>query len=210
LRRCPGRKNPRPAAIVRRMPLFSRSDTTGGMLAAVALMLPWLNPVAGGPTPAVTPWLVSAACLASLCLLVAHSDIRWEATIRSSWLLAALISSVLCLLQYFDLSSALNGWINTPSPGVVYGNLRQPNQFATLVNMGLIALVCLALRRNSFQSVDEAWHATRRDMPALWSCVMWCSRCGRSRRNDPHRLPPYPGCVYGSRSLEHRIACDVQ
>lgn len=148
------------------MSLSFKLSTTGGMLAAVALMLPWLNPVAGGPTPAVTPWLVSAACLASLCLLVAQCDIRWEATIRDSWLLAALISSVLGLLQYFDLSSALHGWVNNPSPGAAYGNLRQRNQFATLVNMGLIALVCLAVHRHALRDEDGLRRANRPGM--LW------------------------------------------
>ncbi|MCB2031489.1 MAG: polymerase, partial [Rhodoferax sp.] len=108
----------------------SPSSMPGHVLAAMALMLPWLNPIAAGPTPSVLPWLVSAACVAGLCALAAHADIRWTATIRASWLWAALISSVLGLLQYFDLSAALDGWVNNPAPGVAYGNLRQRNQFA--------------------------------------------------------------------------------
>ncbi len=137
---------------------------TGGVLAAMVLMLPWLNPIAAGPTPSVLPWLVSAGCVAGLCWLAAHADIRWAATIRASWLGAALVSSVLGLLQYFDLSAALDGWVNNPAPGVAYGNLRQRNQFATLVNMGLVALLCVALLRPAAQAADGPPPANRGGM----------------------------------------------
>lgn len=129
------------------MPKLTRPHRFGSLLATLVLMLPWLNPIAGGPTPSVMPWLVSAACVAGLGLILAHSAAPWEVTIRNSWLIAALISCGIGLLQYFDLSAHLTGWVNTPSPGVAYGNLRQRNQFATLANMGLIALVCVARRR---------------------------------------------------------------
>ncbi len=37
-------------------------------------------------------------------------------------------------------------WVNTPPAGEVYGNLRQRNQFATLMNIGLAALWFVAAR----------------------------------------------------------------
>lgn len=145
---------------------MSRARPINVVLATTVLMLPWLNPIASGPTPSVIPWLVSTACAASLCLLAAHTEVRREVVIGNGWLLAALVSSALGLLQYFDASAFLNGWVNTPPSGVVYGNLRQRNQFATLVNIGLIALVCLALHRQKLRAtgalrgnghVDVVW-----------------------------------------------------
>lgn len=130
------------------MPSLFNLNPIGGAVATALLVLPWLNPIAGGPTPSVIPWLTSAACVTSICLISANCEVRWETAIRNSWLLAALIGCVLGLLQYFDAITYLNSWVNTSSPGVAYGNLRQRNQFATLVNIGLIALVCLALRRH--------------------------------------------------------------
>lgn len=121
-------------------------DVLLNLVALVFIAVPWLNPIAGGPTPSVMPWLMSVACAATLCLLATQGHVRWESAIRNGWLLAALVSSFLALLQYFDASAFLNGWVNRPSHGQAFGNLRQPNQFATLVNIGLIALACLALR----------------------------------------------------------------
>ena len=36
------------------------------LAASAALTIPWLNPFAPGPSPAVEPWLVSLACVIAL------------------------------------------------------------------------------------------------------------------------------------------------
>ncbi len=58
----------------------------------------------------------------------------------SAWLLAALLSALLGLLQYFGATGALEPWVNSTGLGEAYANLRQRNQFATLTNIGLAAL----------------------------------------------------------------------
>ncbi len=50
-------------------------------------------------------------------------------------------SALIGLMQYFGYSDSLNGWINITSPGEAFGNLRQRNHFATLMNIALAALV---------------------------------------------------------------------
>ncbi|MBU6437408.1 MAG: O-antigen ligase C-terminal domain-containing protein [Betaproteobacteria bacterium] len=51
---------------------------------------------------------------------------------------AAGINALIGWLQFFDLADALHPWLNVPvQPGVVFGNLRQPNQFASALCMGL-------------------------------------------------------------------------
>ena len=47
---------------------------------------------------------------------------------------------MIALLQYFDAETPFYPWINIAKPGQAFGNLRQPNQLATLLTIGLAAL----------------------------------------------------------------------
>ena len=58
----------------------------------------------------------------------------------AGWLAAAAVSAWIALLQYFDLEAPLHPWVNIAQPGQAFGNLRQPNQLATLLMMGVLAL----------------------------------------------------------------------
>ena len=107
--------------------------------AAVFLTLPWLNPFSPGPMPAVLPWLVSVACLALFLPFAPRIDVARVAS--ASWLSAALLSAGISLLQYFGAADALAPWLNHTAIGEAYANLRQRNQFATLSNIGLAALL---------------------------------------------------------------------
>jgi O-antigen ligase len=107
----------------------------------VALLAPWLNPFAPGPSPAVVPWLVSLLCSAIFTLLVLPSSQQHLAKVTSrAWLAAALFSAVIGLLQYFGFSGSLAPWVNRTEIGEAFGNLRQRNQFASLTNIGLAVL----------------------------------------------------------------------
>lgn len=101
-------------------------------------MAPWLNPFAPGPSPALTPWLVALVC-ASL-LLVLAPVLRVE-VIAQAWLAAALASALIGLLQYFGWTQPFAPWVNQTAPGEAFGNLRQRNQFASLLSIGLAVLV---------------------------------------------------------------------
>ena len=106
---------------------------------AFFIALPWLNPFAMGPAPAVVPWLVTLACLALVLLWAAQ--VRLPEVAAAAWLAAALLSAAIGLLQYFGHSGALGPWINSTMPGEAFANLRQRNQFATLTNIGLASLL---------------------------------------------------------------------
>ncbi len=56
---------------------------------------------------------------------------------------AGLASAVLGLLQYYGHAEWLAPWTTAPAVGQAYGNLRQRNQFATLLSMALVALLWL-------------------------------------------------------------------
>jgi len=119
-------------------------------IAAIAafllVALPWLNPFSPGPTSSVAPLLFAWLCAALLLGLSALAPQRlaggrWVPAIALAWLAAAALSAVMGLLQYFGAATALGGWVNATEVGVAFANLRQRNQFATLVHMGLLALL---------------------------------------------------------------------
>ena len=102
------------------------------------MVLPWLWPHAGGPTPAVQPWLASAACASMLWLLRLQLTPR---LVAMAWIAAATISAAMGLLQYFGVTASFHPWIQAAPLGEAYANLRQRNQFATLTNIGLAAVL---------------------------------------------------------------------
>ncbi len=117
-------------------------------LFAVALLitLPWLNPFSPGPSAAVVPLLFACGCAAGLLLLRAgdsdpEARQRWVHAMACAWLVAACLSALIGLLQYFGVSRGLGMWVNHTNLGEAFGNLRQRNQFASLMNIGLAALL---------------------------------------------------------------------
>lgn len=131
--------------------------TAWKLMLALVVIVPWLNPFAGGPTPSVFPWLVSLASFGGMVLLAAFSfggpgRVRgellcgesWAKAVAWAWILAGATSSVMALLQYFGAASHFVPWISLASSGEAFANLRQRNQFATLTNISIAALVWLA------------------------------------------------------------------
>ena len=109
------------------------------------IALPWLNPFSPGPSSVVAPWLLTLGCLALILLWAA--PVRLDRAAAAAWLAAALISAAIGLLQYFGVASALAPWVNSTEVGEAFANLRQRNQFATLTNIGLAALLWWNARR---------------------------------------------------------------
>lgn len=110
-----------------------------GWLTAL-LIVPWLSPYTAGPTTNAWPWLISAFCAAVVWLLRHRLSVR---LIAAAWVLAASLSAVIGLLQYFGLAQALSPWVSQTATGDAFANLRQRNQFATLTSIGLVALIAL-------------------------------------------------------------------
>jgi len=124
------------------------------------LVLPWLNPFTGGPNASVLPFLFTWICASAVLLwwcAVPQSDVQRARTVALAWLVAACVSAVLGLLQYFDLSHGWAPWVNQPGAGQAYGNLRQRNQFATLCSMGLCTLWWWVQRRTSTLPEAASW-----------------------------------------------------
>ena len=113
-------------------------------IALVALLaLPWLNPWAPGPAPSVVPWLCTLGAI-GLILVIQPIRCLTAQHIATAWLVAALLSCVIALCQYFGVEQWFTPWMNLAS-GQAYANLRQRNQFATLASIGLCALLWWSL-----------------------------------------------------------------
>ena len=112
---------------------------------AVLIALPWLWPFTWGPQAASLPYLTAAA-LGALTLLAWPGRAHVAESAAKGWALAASLSAVIALLQYFNLEDPLYPWVNLAATGQAYGNLRQPNQLASLLAIGLYALIWLVPR----------------------------------------------------------------
>src|SRR5688572_5398968 len=96
------------------------------------IALPWLNPFAPAPSPAVMPLLFFWACAAALLGMWRHDARRWISVAAWAWLAAGLLSSVIGLCQYFGVAASFSPWMSRTDVGEAFANLRQRNQFATL------------------------------------------------------------------------------
>ena len=83
-------------------------------------------------------WGAVGLCLCFGTLLNTRQA-RWQALLWG-WAVAAGISALMGLLQYFDRATPFAPWINYAGLGQAFGNLRQRNQFATLCSIGLAML----------------------------------------------------------------------
>lgn len=155
------------------------------------MVVPWINPFAGGPSPSVSPWLVSMVCAILACLVPRPID---AALMARAVLLAALASAVMAIAQYIGIADRWAPWVNAPAIGEAYANLRQRNQFASLTSLGLIALLHLAGERPfarhvwwmaALLAVSAACSASRTGLVQwmlIWLFVAWLERAFLRRR----------------------------
>jgi O-antigen polymerase len=90
-------------------------------------------------------WL-SWACLAALAALACWRPVPaqvWARRLAWGLLLAALVSAVIGLVQYFGLGGRLVPWAWPAEVGQAQGNLRQRNQLASLLNLGCWSVLWL-------------------------------------------------------------------
>jgi O-antigen ligase len=140
---------------------------------ALCIALPWLWPLAGGPTASVLPWLVSAASAIVLVVLATLMRSRLSQASSWGWMLAALLSSGIAFVQYFGVSPDLQPWVNIAPLGEAFGNLRQRNHFATLVNIGLaVAMFYLVAGKPGWQLDADNRQQRSGSHAAAWPTVV--------------------------------------
>jgi O-antigen ligase len=97
----------------------------------------------------LTSWLpacIAIACIAGAAFVgaaMANGGVASSSALARGVLAAGLVSAMLGLCQYYGLAEPLVPWTTAPPLGQAYGNLRQRNQFATLISMGLVAALWL-------------------------------------------------------------------
>ncbi|MEO7887098.1 MAG: Wzy polymerase domain-containing protein [Polaromonas sp.] len=109
------------------------------------LFLFWVSLSGGGTHPwqDITLLAAAMACIGAAALWSSGCGFQYQRAICLVWLIAALSSSAMGLCQYFNLASPLTPWVNVSAAGEAFANLRQRNQFASLTNIGLLALLWL-------------------------------------------------------------------
>lgn len=111
----------------------------------VCASLLWVPPVIDvGLSAGLLAACTCVALMVGVGRRLAHGAPSGLVWLAAAWLGAALISSVLGLLQYLDLASGLSPWVNQPAfKGDAFANLRQRNQFASLTSIGWVSLLAL-------------------------------------------------------------------
>ncbi|MEA3395171.1 MAG: Wzy polymerase domain-containing protein [Pseudomonadota bacterium] len=102
------------------------------------LVFPWINPLAMGPAYSVIS--IIGALLAGALLLLVWQENRPQ-DMATAWLLAALLSVLIGLCQYFRVEQSFQPWMSLSAQGDAFANLRQRNQFATLTNIGMLTVL---------------------------------------------------------------------
>lgn len=112
---------------------------TRSLAACCGMLVLW----AGFTQHAIRQELVFLAAGLALITAAANAidDERISRGFLAGLLAAALLSAVFGLSQYFGLSGFLSPWVNDAQAGEAFGNLRQPNQYATLCWLGLAVLL---------------------------------------------------------------------
>jgi O-antigen ligase len=90
--------------------------------------------------------LAAACVLILLAAVIASSAAPHRDFIQAlslAWLLAAVISTVMALIQYLGMAESALPWVSASATGEAYANLRQRNQFASLTAIGMASLFWL-------------------------------------------------------------------
>lgn len=111
--------------------------------------MPWLLPWNFGPTPVFITLLFSWFVFGIFISYLFQSQSGLEKNripceVAYGWILAGFISCVIAYLQYSGIAEDLQPWVSPSKLGEAYANLRQRNQFATLTNIALVALIFIA------------------------------------------------------------------
>jgi O-antigen ligase len=163
-------------------------------MAIAAAALPWLQYLFGQLQFIGIAWVGSAYMLGfALAVLV---GCRWEEHapgqladgIFASVLIAALLSVGLQLHQWLGLD-LIDVWLMGSGSGRPYANVGQPNQLATLLIWGILALWWFCLRNRirtscaAFATLFLSWGLTLTASRAAWvgvllllACVWWWSQ----------------------------------
>jgi O-antigen ligase len=164
--------------------LFSPAGALRSGSCWALLALPFVLQVHSLLVPPADAQLVMGTALALLAFwAVAEATSGWQAQQKADglWgavLLAALLNSAICVLQYQGWVGVLSPWLNPGNPARVFGNLRQPNQMATLSAMGFAILL---LYVPHWAQLTQARHSKLKTALALAALLLLAFACAATR-----------------------------
>ncbi len=120
-------------------PSLSARDWGLGFILALA----WILNPSFGPSPIILQALIAAGAALLWFLLRPGVPQPAALVLAASWLLAAVYNACVGLAQYFSLLGDSSLLMSASYGGEVYGNLRQRNQLATLMAIGLASVFFL-------------------------------------------------------------------
>ncbi len=120
-------------------------------LMSFLIAAPWLIGASAGPVAQMGSWLASGCVLVGV--LFFQSSRHWPVSIV--W--AAGVSFFIALLQFSGGAAGLAPWVSESATGEMVANLRQRNQFATLMVIGGLAVWLRYLRANGVFSPNEGF-----------------------------------------------------
>ena len=109
------------------------------MVGAVALVVLWAV-VQQRALPQEAVFLAAGLGLIVIGSAIAQDE-QVSRGVRTGLLAAAALTAAFGIVQYFGLSAPLAPWVSYASAGEAYGNLRQPNQYASLCWLGMAVLL---------------------------------------------------------------------
>lgn len=134
------------------------------LLPVLAVALPFLFAVTAPPSPNFWPLVFSWTCglVLAVWALVQGADVvtraqcvrlgnRAAGVLAWGLLLAAVVGGVVGLVQYLGAEPWGLPWIHPSTPGEAVGNLRQRNQQASLMALGVWAMLWLWVRAERVQ-----------------------------------------------------------
>lgn len=115
-------------------------------LVALAVALPFIFNVTEAPYANFWPLMASGACAWLIAALAWCGAWRADGPglarcLAGGLLLAALVGGAIGLVQFFVGDPGWAPWVHASTPGQAIGNLRQRNQQATLLSLGVWALL---------------------------------------------------------------------
>lgn len=124
------------------------------MLVALAFVFPYTHPPITNFWPVLFAWV-----LGSLLVLMWMSNQQWAfgegeqggagsgvggaSALAWGLMLASVLGAMIGLLQYFQGGIGFQPWVSPSAPGNAIGNLRQRNQQASLMALGVFSLLWL-------------------------------------------------------------------
>lgn len=156
------------------------------MLVAFVFLFPYTHPPVTNFWPLIFSWLPG---LFLICAWSARpqwvfkgiykeeggNDVGGPSALAWGLMLAAILGSMVGLVQYFHGGLGFQPWISPSAPGNAIGNLRQRNQQASLMGLGIFSLLWLisiaGARLKKTAEVQEA-PALMRAVGVAWPMVI--------------------------------------